>query len=93
MNDRTVIVLSSIVGAAIGGAAGFLLLTERGRAIAREIEPRVDELTRDIDALQRAGARAFAAAREGWRALHETAARPEWTGAQPSSQASAPRPF
>jgi gas vesicle protein len=53
VNERTVIVLSAIVGAVVGGAAGFLLLTERGRAIARELEPRVGRAGARPRALQR----------------------------------------
>jgi hypothetical protein len=90
VNERTVIVLSAIVGAVVGGSAGFLLLTERGRVIAREFEPRVDELARDLAALQRTASRAAAAAQEGWRALHDAAASQQWNEPRASS---APGPF
>jgi hypothetical protein len=90
VNERTAILLSAIVGAVVGGAAGFLLLTERGRAIARELEPRADELARDLATLQRTAVRAAAAAKEGWRALHDAAVTEQWTEARSSS---APGPF
>jgi gas vesicle protein len=85
VNERTVIVLGAVVGAVVGGVAGFLLLTERGRAAARELEPRVDELASDLAALQRTAARAAAAAQEGWRALNDVAARQQWSGADAPS--------
>ena len=79
MSERTVIVLSAIAGAGLGAVAGFLLLTERGRAMRRELEPRIEELTRELAALQRTATRAAAAAQDGWRALNDAAARQQWS--------------
>ena len=82
MSERAVIVLSSIVGAAVGGVAGFLLLTERGRSVRLELEPRVEEFARELAALQRTTTRAAAAAQDGWRALHQATAGQPWSSQQ-----------
>ena len=71
MNERSVVVLSAIAGAALGGLAGFLFLTDRGRALRREMEPRLDEFARELSSLQGAVSRARSAASEGWRVVHD----------------------
>lgn len=48
MNDQTSIFLSSIVGAVIGGCAGYLFLTEDGRRLRQELEPKVADLVAEL---------------------------------------------
>ena len=76
MNERSVVVLSAIAGAAFGGLAGFLLLTDRGRQLRQELEPRLDELARELASLQGTVSRARSAATEGWRMVADAAAPP-----------------
>jgi hypothetical protein len=73
VNERSVVALSAIAGAALGGLAGFLFLTDRGRVLRREIEPRLDEFARDLANLQGSVARARSAASEGWRVVRHAA--------------------
>lgn len=68
MNERSAVFLGLFVGAAIGGFAGFLLLTERGRRLRDELEPTVEEMYRSALAVRDTVERARAAAVEGWRA-------------------------
>jgi hypothetical protein len=85
MNERSVVVLSAIAGAALGGLAGFLFLTDRGRRLRQELEPRLDEFAREIANLQGTVSRAKSAAAEGWRMVADAAARPaggDWTREQ-----------
>jgi gas vesicle protein len=69
MNERSVVVLGAIVGAALGGMAGYLFLTERGRQLRADLEPRLDDLLRDLGSLQNTVSRARDAAAEGFRVI------------------------
>jgi gas vesicle protein len=85
VNERSVVVLGALAGAALGGLAGFLFLTERGRQLRRDLEPRLDEFAREIANLQGTVSRARSAAAEGWRTVTEAGDEPvpgDWTGGQ-----------
>ncbi len=80
MNERTVVICSGLIGAAIGAVAGYLFLTESGRQLRRDLEPRLDDLARDFASLQGTVARATDAAQQGWRAINDAAGRRQgWT--------------
>jgi hypothetical protein len=76
MSERSVVVLSAIAGAALGGLTGFLFLTDRGRQLRLDLEPRLDEFARELASLQGTVSRAASAATEGWRMVADAAARP-----------------
>ena len=50
MTDRTSVLLSALAGAVIGGCVGYLYLTEDGRELREDLEPKlmglVDEFER-----------------------------------------------
>jgi gas vesicle protein len=85
VNERSAIVLSALAGAALGGLAGFLFLTDRGRQLRQDLEPRFDEFARELANLQSTVARARSAAVDGWRMVAEAGAKSaprDWTGEQ-----------
>lgn len=49
VNDRTVIFLSALAGAVVGGAAGYLFFTDDGRRLREDLEPRLADLMTEID--------------------------------------------
>lgn len=49
MTERTAIALSVLAGAVVGGVAGYLFFTEDGRQLREELEPRLQDLAREID--------------------------------------------
>lgn len=49
MNDRTSILLSALAGAVIGGCAGYLFLTDEGRRLREDLEPRLAGLADEIE--------------------------------------------
>ena len=49
MNDRTSILLSALAGAVIGGCAGYLFLTDEGRRLREDLEPRLAGLANEIE--------------------------------------------
>ena len=69
MNERSVVALGAIVGAALGGMAAYLFLTERGRELRLELEPRLDDLIRDLGSLEGTVSRARDAALDGLRVI------------------------
>jgi gas vesicle protein len=80
MRERSTIILGALVGAAVGTAAGYLFLTERGRRLRQELEPKLDDLLHDVARLRDTVDRARAAASEGWRAISDVAAeRTHWS--------------
>lgn len=83
MKERAAVVLGAAVGAAIGGLAGYIFLTERGRVLRDELEPRLDDLLRNVSAVRDTVERARAAAGEGWRAVSDAAdGGTRWSGAE-----------
>jgi hypothetical protein len=78
-NERSVVVLSALVGAAIGGLAGYLFLTERGRRLRHELEPRLQALGHDVAHLQGILARVRDLVLDSLGSRgHRRTERPEW---------------
>jgi hypothetical protein len=62
----------TIAGAVIGGIAGYLFLTERGRSVRRQIEPVLEDFSRELITFRNAIQKAAGVAHEGWTLLHDT---------------------
>jgi hypothetical protein len=75
-------VTATVVGAIIGGVAGYLFFTERGRALRRQIEPALDDIARELNSFRGTVQRAAGVANEGWRLLNE--ALGDGGGSQPT---------
>lgn len=60
----------TMIGAVIGGLAGYLFFTEEGRVWRRQIEPQIENLAREFGEFRSTLARASSVASEGWRTLH-----------------------
>lgn len=76
MDERSKVMLTTMLGAVCGSLAGYLYLTAGGRRVRGQIEPLVDTV---IDELQQARVtveRARAAAAEGRRVIDEIVRRP-----------------
>lgn len=58
-----------LAGAAIGGLAGFLFFTERGRALRRQFEPALEDFARELVAFRSTIQRAVGVATESWDAV------------------------
>ena len=70
MDNRTV--AATIVGGVVGALAGYLLFTERGRALRRQLEPALEDFARELNQFRGTVARATGVAGESWRLLNET---------------------
>ena len=75
MRDRTAILLGLVAGAALGGVAGWLWLTEDGRRLRARIEPQLQDLAGQAMKLRDSAARVQEAARESVRTVQEVASR------------------
>ena len=49
MDDRTTILLSALAGAVAGGCVGYLFLTEEGRRLREDLEPKIADLISELD--------------------------------------------
>jgi hypothetical protein len=65
--------MSALSGAAIGGFAGYLMFTDKGRQVRRQLEPALDDFIREIQRLGVTVNRARNVASEGWRVLNQAA--------------------
>lgn len=74
MDERSQILLSTLLGAVAGAVVGCLYLTERGSRVRKQIEPALDGFVAEIDRARGTVLRAREAAREGRRAFEEVLA-------------------
>ena len=68
-NSRAVAAL--VVGAVIGGVAGYLFFTDEGRKLRRQIEPALDDIARELNSLRLTAGKAAGVANEGWKLLND----------------------
>ena len=73
--------VASVVGAVIGGLAGYLFFTEHGRSLRRQLEPALDDFSRELNSFRATVHKAAGVANEGWKLLNE--AMGESGGEQP----------
>lgn len=59
------------VGAVLGGLAGYLFFTDRGRTLRQQIEPALERLTRELNEFRGTLAKTASVANEGWKVLNE----------------------
>jgi len=83
-NSRAV--AATMAGAVIGGFAGYLLFTDDGRALRRQLEPALEDLSRELKGFRRTVEKVAGVASEGWKLLNETLGE---AGAQPPRYSSA----
>ena len=79
---------ATLVGAVIGGIAGYLFFTDRGRSIRRQIEPALEDFSRELMSFRATVQKASGVANEGWKllndALGESGPSPRFPGRQTS---------
>ena len=72
MADNARAVAATIVGAIIGGVAGYMFFTDEGRRMRRAIEPALEDLARELNSFRDTLQKAAGVATEGWKLLNET---------------------
>ena len=80
--------MATLVGAVLGGVAGYLFFTEHGRSVRRQIEPALEDFSRELISFRSTVQKASGVATEGWKllneALGETTPAPRFPGRQTS---------
>jgi hypothetical protein len=71
VDERSRVLMATCLGAVIGGAWGWLYLTDSGRRLRAQIEPRLDDLISEMTRVRGTVDKARTAANEGWRSLHD----------------------
>ena len=69
MNNRAV--AATLVGAVVGGVAGYLFFTEQGRAMRRQLEPALDDFARELMSFRSTMQKAAGVASEGWKLVND----------------------
>jgi len=62
---------ATVVGAVIGGMAGYLFFTEEGRRLRRHLEPALDDFARELNSFRSTLNKAGGVASEGWKLLND----------------------
>jgi hypothetical protein len=65
--------MATFLGAVIGGAWGWLYMTENGRRVRDQIEPKLDDFVNELTRMRGTVEKARSAASEGWRSLNDVA--------------------
>lgn len=73
MDERSRVLMATLMGAAVGGVCGWLYMTENGRRVRDQIEPKLDDFMAELTRLRGTVEKATSAANEGWRSLNDVA--------------------
>ena len=73
MDERSRVLMATFMGAVIGGTWGWLYLTDSGRRVRDQIEPKLDDFMNELVRMRGTVDKARTAAHEGWRSLNEIA--------------------
>jgi hypothetical protein len=73
VDERSRVLMATFLGAVVGGVWGWLYMTENGRRIREQIEPKLDDFIHEIATVRGTVEKARTAANEGWRSLNEVA--------------------
>ena len=73
-NSRALTV--TLIGAVVGGFAGFLFFTDQGRRLRRQLEPALDDVARELSQFRGTVQKAAGVANEGWKLLNDALGEP-----------------
>jgi gas vesicle protein len=74
---ETSVMTATVLGAIVGGVAGYLFFTERGKAMRRQLEPALEEFARELSGFRSSVERLSVIASEGLNALNQGS--DQWT--------------
>ena len=71
VDERSRVLMATFLGAVVGGVWGWLYMTESGRRVRDQIEPKLDDFMNEITRVRGTVEKARSAANEGWRSLSD----------------------
>ena len=77
MDERSRVLMATFLGAVVGGVWGWLYLTEGGRRVRDQIDPKLDDFLSEVTRMRGTVEKARSAANEGWRSLSDLAGAPQ----------------
>lgn len=88
MDERSQVLMTTLLGAVLGGMVGFLYLTTQGRQVRGQLDPLLDTVVDELHEAHRTVERARAAVAEGQRVMDEIVrpapVRPPWESRETS---------
>jgi hypothetical protein len=73
VDERSRVLMATMLGAVVGGVWGWLYMTENGRRVRNQIEPKLDDFLNELTRVRGTVEKARTAANEGWRSLNDMA--------------------
>jgi hypothetical protein len=73
VDERSRVLVATMLGAVVGGVWGWLYMTENGRRVRQQIEPKLDDFLNELTRVRGTVEKARTAANEGWRSLNDMA--------------------
>jgi len=71
VDERSRVLMATFLGAVVGGVWGWLYMTESGRRVRNQIEPKLDDFMNELTRMRGTVEKARTAANEGWRSLSD----------------------
>jgi gas vesicle protein len=71
VDDRARVMLAAVIGAVAGATWGYLYLTESGRRLRTQIEPKLDDFMGELHRMRGTIEKAKHAASESWQSLND----------------------
>jgi hypothetical protein len=71
VDERSRVLMATFLGAVVGGVWGWLYMTESGRRVRNQIEPKLDDFMNELTRARGTVEKARSAANEGWRSLSD----------------------
>jgi len=71
VDERSRVLMATCIGAVAGGVWGWLYMTESGRRVRDQIEPKLDDFLHEIHRVRGTVEKARNVANEGWRSLKD----------------------
>ena len=80
VDERSKVLMAMFLGAVAGGVYGWLYMTDHGRRVRDQIEPKLDDFINELTRMRGTVEKARTAANEGWRSLNEvTGGQTRWS--------------
>jgi len=77
VDERSRVFIAALVGAVAGGLWGWLYMTDGGRRVRDQIEPKLDDFMRELTRMRGTVEKARSVASESWRSLNDVAGSAE----------------